>query len=103
MAFYLFCLGLGPRDNAIIVAVLALMVFVPIKYIYPNRTSPLRRLTLTLAILWAAVTLAMLPALPRPNPALLFASLAFIAYYFGASFVLHARAAMRRTRYRPGS
>ena len=29
--------------------VLALMVFVPIKYIYPSRTEPLRRVTLALA------------------------------------------------------
>jgi phosphatidylcholine synthase len=103
VAFYLFCLGLGPLANAIIVAVLAVMVFVPIKYIYPNRTSPLRTLTLTLAIAWAVVTLAMLPALPHHNPILLYASLAFIAYYFVMSFILHARSAMALARYQRGS
>ena len=79
---------MGPRANAIVVATLAVMVFVPIKYIYPNRTSPMRRVTLTLAILWAAVTAAMLPALPRHNPVLLYASLAFVAYYFVMSLIL---------------
>ncbi len=100
VAFYLFCLGLGPLANAIIVTVLAVMVFVPIKYIYPNRTGPLRATTLTLAALWAIVTLAMLPALPAHNPVLLYASLSFIAYYFAASFILHGRAVLRLRRYR---
>lgn len=103
VAFYLFCLDLRPLYNALIVALLAVMVFVPIKYIYPNRTSPLRPLTLSLAVLWAAVTLAMLPALPHPRPLMLYASLAFIAYYFVTSFVLHARATMALARYRRAS
>lgn len=101
-AFYLFCLGLGNFFNTIIVAVLAVLVFVPIKYIYPNRTEPLRRLTLTLAIAWGIVTLAMLPELPNHNPAMLYASLSFIGYYFAASFILHARAAIKLARYRRG-
>lgn len=103
VAFYLFCLGLGPLANAIIVTVLAVMVFIPIKFIYPNRTSPLRALTLTLAVIWGVLTLAMLPALPRSNPLLLYSSLAFIAYYFVTSFILHARAAMALARYRRSS
>jgi phosphatidylcholine synthase len=102
VAFYLFCLGLGSLMSTIIVAAFAVMVFVPIKYIYPNRTGPLRRLTLTLAIAWGLVTLAMLPALPKHNPVLLYSSLAFIAYYLAVSFILHARAAMRLRRYRHG-
>lgn len=100
VAFYLFCLGLGAALSTLVVAVLAVMVFVPIKYIYPNRTGPLRATTLTLAALWAIVTLAMLPALPAHNPVLLYASLSFIAYYFAASFILHGRAVLRLRRYR---
>ena len=42
VAFYLYCLGLGALAGTIVVAVFAVMVFVPIKYIYPNRTGPLR-------------------------------------------------------------
>jgi phosphatidylcholine synthase len=61
----------------------------PIRYIYPNRTAPLRTVTLVLGILWAIVTLAMLPALPRCNPILLYLSLGFVVYYFIASFLLH--------------
>ncbi len=93
VALYLFCLGFSPLVNSIAIAVLAVMVFVPIKYIYPNRTQPLRTLTLSLAIIWAIVTVAMLPMLPGHSPILLYTSLGFIVYYFAMSFVLHARAA----------
>lgn len=102
VAFYLYCLELGGFVSTIIVAAFAVMVFVPIKYIYPNRTGPLRPLTLTLAIIWGVITLAMLPALPRHNPVLLYASLSFIAYYLIASFILHARAMVKLRHYRRG-
>ena len=100
VALYLFCLGFGPRTNGVVLAVLGVMVFVPIKYIYPNRTELMRPLTLTLAVLWAGATLAMLPMLPAHSPILLYSSLAFVVYYFVVSFALHAhpaRVAARRT------
>ena len=102
VAFYLYCLGIGAFAGTIVVAVFAVMVFVPIKYIYPNRTGPLRAITLTLAIAWGIVTLALLAELPANHPLLLFASLSFIAYYLLASFILHARAALKLRRYRSG-
>jgi phosphatidylcholine synthase len=105
-AFYLFCLRLPGLANAVLLIVLAAMEFLPIKFIYPNRTEPLRGLTLALAFIWAAVTALMLPAAPSYNPVLLYSSLAFIAYYFTASVALnfhtahlaaaHTRASARR-------
>ncbi len=100
VALYLFCLGFQPFVNAAVLAMLGVMVFVPIKYIYPNRTELMRPLTLTLAVIWAVATVAMLPMLPAHNPILLYISLGFVAYYFVMSFVLHAhpaRVAARRT------
>lgn len=100
VALYLFCLGFSPAVNAAVVAFLALMVFVPIKYIYPNRTELMRPLTLALAAIWAVATAAMLPMLPRHNDILLYTSLAFVVYYFVMSFALHAhptRVAARRS------
>jgi phosphatidylcholine synthase len=89
VAFYCFCLGWPPSINTIIVAVLAVMVFLPTKYIYPNRTVSMRPLTLGLAALWASITLILLIDLPAYHPILLYTSLAFIVYYFVMSFVLH--------------
>lgn len=92
VVFYLYCLALSPAANEAILSILGVMVFIPIKYIYPSRTRPLRRLTVMLGFVWGAVTIAMLPGLPRYNPILLYLSLAYIAYYFVVSFALHARA-----------
>ena len=89
VAFYLFCLQLPVVANSGLLIVLATMEFLPVKFVYPNRTKPLRRLTLTLASIWAVVTALMLPAAPSYNPALLCVSLAFIVYYFGLSLTIN--------------
>lgn len=88
-AFYLFCLRLPLLANAGLLIALAIMEFLPIKFIYPNRTEPLRGLTLTFAFIWAVVTALMLPTVPSYNPLLLYTSLAFIVYYFALSFALY--------------
>jgi phosphatidylcholine synthase len=89
VAFYLFCLRWPLIANAGLLSALAVMEFLPIKFIYPNRTKPMRRLTLTLAFIWAVVTALMLPAAPSYDPLLLYTSLAFIVYYFAMSFALY--------------
>ncbi len=98
-AFYLFCLRLPLWANAGLLSALAIMEFLPIKFIYPNRTEPLRRLTLTLACIWAAVTALMLPSAPSYNPLMLYTSLAFILYYFAMSFALYLHPARLATRH----
>jgi phosphatidylcholine synthase len=97
VAFYLFCLRLPVRVNMVIVGLLAILVLVPIRFIYPNRTAPLRSLTLVLGTLWAIVTFAILPGLPAYKPILLYASLSFIVYYLATSIVLHLLASRQST------
>ncbi|MGH7879619.1 MAG: CDP-alcohol phosphatidyltransferase family protein, partial [Candidatus Binataceae bacterium] len=67
VAFYLFLFRWPPALNTLVVALLALMVLLPIKFIYPNRTRPLRRLTLSLAAIWGVATIALLLQLPQCN------------------------------------
>ena len=100
VAFYLFCLGAGTAFNVAVLLLLAVMVFMPLKFIYPNRTVPLRPVTLTLGIIWAFVTVAAVLMLPAVNPIMLWAGLSFIAYYLIASFALQARAALKSNRSR---
>lgn len=88
VAFYFFCLAWTPTLNTLIVVALAVLVFTPAKFIYPNRTVPMRTLTLSLAAIWAVVTTALLLELPRRNPVLLYTSLAFVVYYFVMSAAL---------------
>jgi len=97
VAFYLYCLHWPPVINWAVLLIFVVMVFIPIKYIYPSRTVPLRGLTIAYGIIWAIVTFAMLPMLPRVNPIMLGVSLSYIVYYFIASFILHARAAWSAT------
>ena len=98
VAFYLFCLGYGTTFNVAVLLIFGVMVFVPMRYIYPNRTVQLRPVTLTLGIIWGVVTVAMLLMLPAVNRVMLWAALSFIAYYFIASFILHTLAVMRERR-----
>ena len=98
VAFYLFCLGYNTTFNVAVLLIFGVMVFVPMRYIYPNRTVQLRPVTLTLGIIWGVVTVAMLLMLPAVNRVMLWAALSFIAYYFIASFILHTLAVMRERR-----
>jgi phosphatidylcholine synthase len=88
VALYLFCLGFRPRMNMLIIVFLAVLEFAPIKFIYPNRTVPLRMLTLSLASLWAAATIALVFELPGVNLIMLYTSLTFVVYYFVMSLAL---------------
>jgi phosphatidylcholine synthase len=101
VAFYLYCLDAGTAFNVCVLVLLGVMVLVPLKFIYPNRTVPLRPITITLGIIWGFVTIAALLILPRVNPILLWAGLSFIAYYFIASFALQAHAAFKSNRAAP--
>jgi phosphatidylcholine synthase len=90
---YLFVLQLSPDMNAAILLGFALLVFVPIRYIYPSRTSVLPRTTNVLGVVWGATGIAILWQYPQVSRTLVLASLAYPIYYFVLSFVAHARTA----------
>jgi phosphatidylcholine synthase len=95
LALYLYVFDTPPAWNLALVLLLAVLAFVPIRYIYPSRTVELRRTTLVLGTLWAAslaATLLLLPDAPRWLP---LASLGYVAYYVVASLWLQ-RAGARR-------
>lgn len=91
VVFYLFLLGLPAAINGLILLALAVLVFVPVRYVYPTKTRPLRRLTLTLGAMWGAALAGLLAAFAQPPAALLAASLVFPMYYFALSLYLHFR------------
>ncbi len=91
VAFYLWALDWSPWTNAAITTLLAVGVFVPLRYIYPSRTTTLRALTIGLAIAWGIALIYAMTQLPAKNTPLIAASLAFPAYYVGLSMVLHFR------------
>jgi phosphatidylcholine synthase len=96
VALYLYVLGLSPAVNAAVLLVLAALVFVPIGYIYPSRTTAWQAPTIVLGTVWAGSMMViawMLPGVWRPA---VIGSLVFPLYYFVLSFVLHTRRRARR-------
>lgn len=90
VAFYLYALQTPPWFNGVLVCLLSLLVFVPIRYVYPTRTVQLRWLTLLLGTLWGGVLLVLLWQLPTPSLQLVLLSLGYPIYYTALSFYLHA-------------
>ncbi len=85
LAFYLFLMDLGRWTNLVLVLLFATLVFVPVKYVYPSRTRRMRSLTVVLTGLWAVSLLVMLLQYPEVSPAVLWASLGYVGYYYAAS------------------
>jgi phosphatidylcholine synthase len=92
VALYLFVLQTPRWFNAFLILALALLVFVPIKYVYPSRTAVFQRLTLALTGVWGVLVLMTIYYLPAPPPPVVYASLFFPVYYAGLSFWLAAGA-----------
>jgi len=90
-AFYVVVLDLQPVSVAIVLLVCAVLVFVPIGYVYPSRTDLLRRTTLALTTVWLASYAVLLVQLPDPGPVWLAISLAYVVYYVALSLYLTAR------------
>lgn len=88
IAFYLYVFRLPAAVNAAILLGLALLVFAPVRCVYPSRTATLQGLTTALGLAWGAIMIWMLwrlPATDGPWPAL---SLVFPVYYTLLSFWL---------------
>ena len=88
---YLYLLRLAPLANAIILAGLAVIVFVPIRYIYPSRTRTLKIPTLLLGTMWSVLFTWMIWRLPAVDGPWTMLSLIFPVYYFALSLWLQFR------------
>ena len=89
VVFYLFMMHLSLAANAAILVGFAVLVFVPIRYIYPSRTPIWQWPTNLLGIVWGALLLVMLWQYPNVSPAIMWTSLAYPAYYFALSLFVH--------------
>ena len=88
VVLYLFVLRLSAATNAAILITFAVLVFVPLRYVYPSRTDTLRRLTVALGGVWALLVIWMIWRLPAVDPWPVALSLVFPAYYLLLSFWL---------------
>ncbi len=88
VAFYVVVLELPAVVTAVIVVGCAILVFVPVKYVYPSRTNAFRALNLALAALWLALYAVILLDYPDPDPVAVGLSLAYVGYYVVVSVYL---------------
>jgi phosphatidylcholine synthase len=91
VALYLLAARTSAAVNAIVVIALSVLVFVPIRYVYPSRTATLRPLTVAFCTVWGVQVLGLIWTWPDAPRWLLWSSLAFPVYYAGLSFWLSAR------------
>jgi phosphatidylcholine synthase len=97
VTFYLLVAGWPSEVNAAILVVFAVMVFVPIRYVYPSRTLEWRVVTNVAGAIWAGLMLLMLWQYPAVSERVFWLSLAYPSYYFLLSFWLHFRRSPSRT------
>lgn len=89
--FYLFFWQLSPVVNAVILLVLALLSFIPIKYVYPSRVDYLsenpwvRVGMVVLTCCWGVSSTGLLWLYPATNTLLVSISLGYLLIYFAMS------------------
>ena len=81
MALYMLLMNLPPWVNLGFLMLFNVLVFVPVKYIYPSRNSYLRKLTLTLTYLYGAIGIWGLLQYPNQPKWVVWISLVYVAYY----------------------
>jgi phosphatidylcholine synthase len=89
IAIYIWLLGVPPPYATAVIALFAVLVFVPLKYVYPSKMPVLRRTTAVLALTCIAlVTYAVLNPERARSLRLVEISLLFPAYYIVVSWHL---------------
>jgi len=91
MVFYFVALSTSPVVNLIAVLSGVVLVFSPLRWLYPSRMERMRAPTIALGVLWAVLGLVVLAQMPEHSPALAWLSLFYPAYYTIGSIVYHLR------------
>lgn len=98
VVFYLFLFDFPLWFNFASIVTLVILVFIPIKYLYPSRMVRFRRPTLIITTLWAILVTAVLFQYPNQSRPLLWLSMLYPLYYFGLSMyiMLDSKPSVRR-------
>jgi phosphatidylcholine synthase len=86
LVLYMMLLGLNPWINFVVLVVCNILVFVPVKYLYPTRNNRLRRLTLALTYLYGALGVWGLMQYPDVPEWVAPISFVYVVYYAAMSF-----------------
>jgi phosphatidylcholine synthase len=86
-ALYMLLMNLPPWVNFGFLMLFNIMVFIPVKYIYPSRNSTLRQLTLVLTYLYGAIGIWGLLQYPDQPGWVVWASFVYVVYYLALSLI----------------
>ncbi|HKJ30897.1 MAG TPA: CDP-alcohol phosphatidyltransferase family protein [Balneolales bacterium] len=87
--FHLFILGVSPLFSDIVLIICSALVFIPLKWVYPSRTTILQKLTLSLSIIYAIQLIALVYLFKLSPDWLIYSSLIFPIYYTLLSFYVN--------------
>ncbi len=88
VAFYAIVAGFDIGLTTLVILVCTVLVFVPVKYLYPSRTEKLWYLNMALSVLWMAVYAVIVALMPDQPTWLIVLSLIYPVYYVGVSLWL---------------
>ena len=95
-AFYAIVFAWTPTTTAIVLWLLAIAIFIPVKYVYPSRTEAMWQLNMALSVVFLALYAWITATLPDPSAFVVGLSLAYVAYYLAVSLWLTFRASSNR-------
>ena len=87
VVFYLLLLRPAPAVAAGVIALLAVLTFVPIRFVHPFRVRRLRAVTVALLTLWAALALAAVKQELAPELWITIALCALCGYFLGVGLL----------------
>ncbi len=93
VAFYVVVFELSELTTTVVLLALVVLVFVPVKYIYPSRTEKLWYTNMTLATLFLVLFGAITSQLPDVPVVLTALSIVYLGYYVAVSIWLTLRTA----------
>ena len=97
VVLYLFILETPVWVNVAVLLFLSVLVFVPVRYIYPTRTPVYQKSTLVLCSIWGVLILVLCAQLPHASKNLAYLSLLYPLQYTVLSFYLHFRRKRKRS------
>jgi phosphatidylcholine synthase len=88
VAFYLYMLRPPASVSLVLITLLAVLTFVPSRYLYLSQRAPFNRLTILLAAVWGVLMLMIIVRVTDDARPLVLVSLTFPVYYMLMSWAL---------------
>ena len=87
VVLYMLVMQLNPWLNLAFLAAFNILIFIPVKYVYPTRSTRMKKVTLAFSYVYAAAGIWGLLQYPNAPKWIAWASFAYVAYYVVLSFL----------------